>query len=112
MGLADDAKEARAQGLSYGQWRLMQPKKGHEQAQTPPPKNRKTKKYTDELLFELWQQGKTDAEIGAIVKVSRAMIQKWRSNMELPSTSQSGVDPWEYSLIETEYGIYAVTEDD
>ena len=111
MGLADDEREARAKGLSYGQWRLLQPEQQSPEP-IPAPKKRKTTKYTDELLFDLWQQGKTDAEIGAIVGVSRAMIQKWRSNMELPSTSQKDVDPWEYSLVVTEYGVYAVTEDD
>lgn len=69
-----------------------------------------TRRYTDEQLFALWQQGKSDAKIGAVVGVSHTVIQRWRDEMELPSHYQNHVDTHNYKLVNTEYGIYAVYE--
>ena len=116
MSLADDERAARAMGLSYGKWRALSYKPSEPtqppQEPEPPKRKRKTKKYTDQQLFDLWQQGKTDAEIGAAVGVSRAMIQRWRDNLEIPSASKGNIDTKKYRLIETRYGPYAVTEED
>ena len=117
MSLADDERAARAMGLSYGKWRALSytPTESPTENPTEPEpekRKRKTKKYTDQQLFDLWQQGKTDAEIGAAVGVSRAMIQRWRDNLEVPSTAKGDIDTKKYRLIETRYGPYVVTEED
>lgn len=111
--LSEDAREARAMGLTYGKYKALSytpttnpPKKEEKRPESP---RKRTKRYTDQQLFELWQEGKSDAEIASAVGVSRAMIQKWRDIMEVPS-SPEGRD--KYFLIDTEYGLYVVTEED
>lgn len=114
MSLADDEREARAMGLTYGKWRALSynPTIPTEPPKQPSPqkRRRKTKKYTDKQLFKLWQQGKTDAEIGAAVGVSRAMIQRWRDNLEIPSTSKNKIDTKKYRLEETPLGTFVVKD--
>ena len=111
--LSEDARAARAMGLTYGKYKALMytPTACPQKEEKPPkaPQNQKKKKYSDQQLFDLWQQGKTDAEIAASVGVSRAMITKWRDIMDIPSSHK---DREKYRLIDTEYGLYAVLEDD
>lgn len=110
--LSEDARAASAMGLSYGKYKaLTYTPTPHppEDKKSPESAPKRTKKYTDQQLFDLWQEGKSDAEIAACVGVSRAMIQRWRDIMEIPS-SPEGRD--KYRLIDTEYGLYAVTDED
>lgn len=115
MGIVEDTAAARAMGLSYGKYKALtyNPQNTPKKEDTPPAHSKKkSSKYTDKQLFELWQEGKTDAEIGAAVGVSRAMIQKWRDKMELPSTSKRKINTKKYRLVDTEYGPYIVLQDD
>ena len=88
--------------------------KGIREAQTGPSnysnrKKRREKSYTDQEAFEHWQHCETDAEIAAVLGVSRARIQRWRDIMELPA-HLSPEQRLQYRLVNTEYGIYAVKE--
>lgn len=74
----------------------------------PSRKRRRTRRYTDEQLFLLWQEGKTDSEIGDAVGVSRQFIQKWRDQLELPSTSKFNVNTQKYRLTTLPDGTYIV----
>lgn len=97
--ISQDAKAAAEMGISYGQYIALT---YDPDAPWSPPSSsneKKTKRrYTDELLFRLWQEGKTDPEIGAVVGVSRQLIQRWRDQMELPSTAKNAVDTKKYRL--------------
>lgn len=111
--LSEDNAIARSMGLTYGEYRALTSKQELRIAAPKiPPKKAKTKKkrYSDDAAFLLWQQGKTDAQIGAELGVSRAIIQRWRDNLELPSNSKTIIDTSKYHLIETPYGIYAIEE--
>lgn len=61
-------------------------------------KRRHKRRYTDEQIFLLWQEGKTDEQIGQVVGVSRQLIQRWRDQLELPSTSKYQIDTKKYRL--------------
>lgn len=111
--LEDDVRAAKAQGLSYGQYkaisykpitRKQKPTKGRR-----PPK--KTKRYTDEAVFSMWQSGMTDSQIGAAVGVSRQVIQNWRDNLELPSTHKIRTNTKKYRLAKWQDGTYYVLKD-
>ena len=76
---------ARDMGLSYGIYvAFVEKPTSHtpspEKSLISAPKTKKSKRYTDAQLFELWQQNKTDGQIAAAVGVTRSMIQKWREN--------------------------------
>lgn len=88
--LEKEVLEAKALGLSYGQYKA---RKYQESGRTivpaprpEPPRRYRVKKYDDEEAFRLWQQGRTDREIAAVFGVSRTIIQRWRDTLELPST--------------------------
>lgn len=88
--LEKEVLEARALGLSYGQY---QARKFDGRAIKPAPRpdpprkyRMRVKHYNDEEAFRLWQQGRTDGEIAAVFGVSRTIIQRWRDALELPST--------------------------
>lgn len=68
----------------------------------------RNRRYTDEQLFLLWQEGKSDEQIGKAVGVSRQLIQRWRDQMELPSTSKTRVDTKKYRLATLQDGTYIV----
>lgn len=113
MSIADDERAARAMGLSYGRYKAL----SYNPAQsTATPKNRrsraKTKRYKDEDAFRLWQRGMTDAEIATACGVSRALIQKWRDTLELPSSNRSAVDTKKYRLAQLQDGTYIVLLDE
>lgn len=113
MSIVDDERTARAMGLSYGQYKNLtyDPNQKHT---TPEKKRRraKAKRYTDADAFKLWQNGKTDAEIAKECRVSRALIQKWRDTLELPSTTKEPVNTKKYRLAQLQDGTAVVLKDD
>lgn len=77
-----------------------------------PPKVKKRnslrpRKFTDHEAFILWQSYMTDAEIGSALGVSRAYIQRWRDQLELPPTSKNRIDTKKYRLTQLQDGNYA-----
>lgn len=107
--LSEINKRARDCGLSYGEYiSLYRSTPKPQKPPTNPPKSKK--RYSDEAAFALWQAGKSDAQIGSELGVSRAIIQRWRDTLELPSNSKSQTDTSKYKLIQTEDGIFAVKE--
>lgn len=101
MTLDDEARIARAMGLSYGRYKAMQYNKPTAAPQKIRRSRTQKRRYTDEDAFRLWQEGKNDCEIGAILGVSRQIIQRWRDTMELPSTNKQPVDTKNYHLVRT-----------
>ena len=71
-------------------------------------KRKRKKRYTDEQLFQLWQEGHTDEQIGQSVGVSRQFIQRWRDQLELPSTSKYRINTQKYRLSTLRDGTYIV----
>ncbi|MBQ9168886.1 MAG: helix-turn-helix domain-containing protein [Oscillospiraceae bacterium] len=113
--LAEENAAARAMGLTYGRYKALLFKQvpqttAPKNAQKPPKRNRK--RYTDEAAFLLWQQGKSDSQIGAALGVSRQIIQRWRDTLELPSTIKNHIETKKYRLVETQDGFYIIREGD
>ena len=104
-----DIREADAQGISYGYY-IAQSYDPYAAMAAPAPtsKRRRKRRYTDENLFLLWQEGKTDELIGQAVGVSRQFIQRWRDQLELPSTSKFRVNTQKYRLTTLRDGTYIV----
>lgn len=108
--LDEDIRAADALGISYGYYIAMSYDPYAAMA-TPDPtssKKRRTRRYTDEQLFRLWQEGYTDEQIGQAVGVSRQYIQRWRDQLELPSTSKFRVNTQKYRLTTLRDGTYIV----
>ena len=104
-------KAAKEQGFpSYGLYvaSLYNP----QQASPSPTKKRRRpqrpRKFTDKQAFTLWQKHMTDSEIGAALGVSRAYIQRWRDQLELPSTSKTCIDTKKYRLAALQDGTSIV----
>ena len=74
----------------------------------PKPRNKRNRRFTDSQAFALWQAGKSDAEIGKLLGVSRQMICKWRDNMELPATFKQDIDPSQYRLVHNKFGNFVI----
>jgi hypothetical protein len=108
--LDEDIRAADAMGISYGYYIAMSydPYVAMAAPNYANNKKRRTRRYTDELLFRLWQEGKTDEQIGADVGVSRQFIQRWRDQLELPSTSKFRVNTQKYRLTTMRDGTYIV----
>lgn len=107
--LDENIKAAREMGLSYGYYKALTYDPNAPMASPAPPKRRHRKKrYTDEQLFQLWQEGRTDEQIGQAVGVSRQFIQRWRDQLELPSTSKFHVNTKKYRLTTLRDGTYIV----
>lgn len=108
--LDEDIRAADAIGLSYGYYiALVDPPT--KKAMAPSSVKHKRYgpyKYTEEQLFRLWQAGCTDEQIGAAVGVSRQYIQRWRDQLELPSTSKFRVNTQKYRLTTMQDGTYIV----
>lgn len=104
-----DARAAKEVGLSYGYY-IASKYDPYAAAATPEPikKRRRKRRYTDEQLFLLWQEGYTDEQIGQAVGVSRQFIQRWRDQLELPSTSKFLVNTKKYRLTTMRDGTYIV----
>lgn len=107
--LDEDIRAADALGISYGYYIAMSYDPSAAMATTAPlAKKRRTRRYTDEQLFRLWQEGYTDEQIGQAVGVSRQFIQRWRDQLELPSTSKFRVNTKKYRLTTLRDGTYIV----
>ena len=74
----------------------------------PKSKNKRNRRFTDAQAFALWQEGKSDAEIGKLLGVSRQMICKWRDAMELPATFKQDIDPSQYRLVHNKFGNFVI----
>ena len=113
MSLDEDIRAAQELGISYGYYIASKYDPSAPMAgSTPTRKRRRNRRYTDEQLFLLWQEGKSDSEIGAAVGVSRQFIQQWRDHLELPSTYQSNVNTQKYRLAILPDGTYIVIIND
>lgn len=100
---------------SYGKYIAWKYETGGTMAAPPKKKKRhsqRPRKFTDQQAFTLWQSHKTDAEIGSALGVSRAYIQRWRDQLELPSTSKDRINTKKYRLSQLEDGTCIVLEDD
>lgn len=112
--LDQDIRAADALGISYGYYiaRTYDP----TALMAPPTKKKQRKfperRFTDEQAFALWQAGKSDTEIGAIVGVSRQTISKWRDVLELPNTAKNSVNTQKYRLCKMRDGMYIVVHSD
>ena len=113
MLLAADDRAAQSMGLSYGKYKALTYTPSEPQN---PPQEPQTKKHKQEYIkhhnrFILWQKGYSDGKIAAELGVSKVTINKWRDTMELPPVRKC-TDRDKYRLVETEYGVFAVTDDD
>ena len=107
--LDEDIRAADALGISYGYYiALFYDPYAAMADPEPKVKRRRTRRYTDEQLFRLWQEGYTDEQIGQAVGVSRQFIQRWRDQLELPSTSKYRIDTKKYRLTTLRDGTYIV----
>ena len=94
---------------SYGKYIAWKYENGCAMAAPPQKKkhnNHRPRKFTDQEAFTLWQSYMTDAEIGKTLGVSRAYIQRWRDQLELPSTSKDRIDTKKYRLAQLQDGTY------
>ena len=99
--LDEDIRAAKKLGFpSYGKYIAWKYENFGPMASLPQKKrgNYRPRKFTDPQAFSLWQAYMTDAEIGFKLGVSRAYIQRWRDQLELPSTSKSCIDTKKYRL--------------
>ena len=105
-----DIKAADAMGISYGNYIALSydPCAAMAIPDTTTTKKRRKRRYTDEQLFLLWQEGYTDEQIGHAVGVSRQFIQRWRDQLELPSTSKFCINTKKYRLSTLRDGTYIV----
>ena len=95
--------------LSYGYYKALSYNPYREPPTATKKKtNRRPRKFTDLEAFALWQAYMTDAEIGSTLGVSRAYIQRWRDQLELPSTSKTCIDTKKYRLTTLRDGTYIV----
>lgn len=110
MTLDEVNREAKARGLSYGEYVSLFRRDEIDRPLPPDrkPVRRRKRRYTDEQAFALWQAGLSDAEIGGALGVSRQIIQRWRDTMELPSTIMHQVELSRYHLIQTTAGAFIV----
>ena len=105
-----DIRAADALGISYGKYKALTYQPDTTMV-FPQQNNRKktARRFTDLQAFTLWQAGMTDAEIGSTLGVSRAYIQRWRDQLELPSTSKNRrIDTKKYRLAAMQDGTAIV----
>ena len=116
--MAESNIPARPLGMTYGKYQAMRYEMERRDASlmAPPRQEKKVKKskrrYTDEQAFALWQAGKNDCEIGAVLGVSRQIIQRWRDLMELPSTAKFEIDTMKYHLVTTPAGVFVICDEE
>lgn len=75
---------------------------------SPQKRKHRPRKFTDPQAFILWQQYLTDSEIASTLGVSRAYIQRWRDQLELPSTAKTPIDTKKYRLTQLQDGTAIV----
>ena len=121
MSLVEDVRNAKLLGFpSYGKYMAWRYETGMAMViPTPEPQGKKrppsTRRYTMEQhtqLFRLWQEGKTDEQIGQTMGVSRQFIQAWRGRMRLPSVSRTGENTQKYRLAITQDGSCVAVRND
>ena len=73
MTLDEVNREAKARGLSYGEYVSLFRRNEIDRPLPPDrkPVRRRKRRYTDEQAFALWQAGLSDAEIGGALELSR-----------------------------------------
>lgn len=98
--------------LSYGYYKALTYSPDREPPTIKEKRRQRPRKFTDQQAFTLWQSYMTDAEIGSTLGVSRAYIQRWRDQLELPSTSKAHVDTKKYRLTTLRDGTYVVINSD
>lgn len=110
--------EARARGLSYGQFVATI----HERKRKPKPaaptvwekrrKGQRRKQWSEVVAFQLWQMGRCDREIAKVLGVSRQIIQRWRTLLELPDLySFPSIDPARYRFVRLPHGTTVLHDD-
>ena len=111
--LDEDIRAADELGFpSYGKYIAW--KESNRKPMAPPKKkttNRRPRRFTDQDAFILWQSYMSDAQIGKTLGVSRAYIQRWRDQLELPSTSKTRIDTKKYRLAKLQDGTTIVLID-
>lgn len=116
LSLDEKIRAADEMGLSYGYYVALVYEPAQKgmvpPEQTPPKRKRPARRFTDAQAFSLWQARMTDAEIGFVLGVSRAYIQRWRDQLELPSTSKNKIDTKKYRLTYLQDGTPMVIHDD
>ena len=113
--LDDEVRRARELGFpSYGKYKaaFYNPNAPRQTPSKSRKRLHRKRKFTDAQAFQLWQQGKTDDEIGRTLGVSRAYIQRWRDQLELPSTARFPVDTKKYRLAHMQDGTTIVINDE
>lgn len=111
--LSKKAAKARALGLSYGKYVAMIEKTPRKAQESPQKPRKRKRRFTDPQAFKLWQERKTDAQIAAAFGVSRAIIQRWRDTMELPSISKNtDIQTKKYRLVQDPDGNYYAEKTD
>lgn len=110
--LSQDEREAQALGLTYGKYKALTytPSNPPEAPEKPQKRKHKQEYLKHRNRFILWKKGLSDDEIASIVGVSRICIVRWRDLMEIPPAKKCA-DRHKYRLVETEFGIYVVTEE-
>ena len=107
--LDEDIRAADALGISYGKYMAMHyDPYATEATAAPTVRKHRRRTYSDEELFRLWQDGYTDEQIAQTVGVSRQLIQRWRDQLELPSTSKFRINTQKYRLTTLRDGTYIV----
>ena len=111
--LDEDIRAADAMGISYGKYIALSYDPDAAMAGTSIfTKRYGPNRYTEEQIFRLWQERYTDEQIGHAVGVSRQYIQRWRDQLELPSTSKFCVNTQKYRLTTLQDGTYIVITDE
>ena len=85
--------------LSYGYYKALSYNPAgttptiHKQKTTKKPTHQPNpRKYTDQEAFALWQAYYSDSEIAKVFGASRASVQRWRTQLELPATAKNKID--------------------
>ena len=113
--LDDDIRAAGKMGITYGKYKSLTYRPENTQGHTDPQKRkskRKQRRFTDNEAFQLWQAGYPDSKIGKTLGVSAALIQRWRDQLELPSTYKYDIDTKKYRLDFLRDGTAVVLRED
>lgn len=111
-----DVRAAKKLNLSYGYYKAL----SYDPTGTTPTilKQKKKpmpqpnpRKYTDQEAFALWQAYYSDSEIAKVFGASRASVQRWRAQLELPATAKNKIDTKKYRLSQMEDGTCIVMKE-
>ena len=114
MSLEQDVRAAKELGFaSYGKYIASKyDPTAHMEGPRKKKRNQRPRKFTDQQAFTLWQAYMPDSEIGSTLGVSRAYIQRWRDQLELPSTANRKIDTKKYRLSALKDGTTIVVHED